>query len=222
MGELPYKVIYNISKWIAYNCFIGKSDIGGEDLGDFFAKAIEGEHLASPVGLADVVLEGQAWSVKTVKNSKPHTCKKIRIISGRNSPNYSYKIQNPLDDLQMTGEAVLNIWNERVKIALDKYDSLRTIFFIREINRLEFTLFELETHRFPSNEYIWKANENNNLEGFDRTTGTHRFTWQPHGSQFTINYVVPASSTRFTVKRPPVIDIMEQIGFDETWITIIK
>jgi hypothetical protein len=53
-----------------YNFAVGKSDISGEDWGDIFAKAVDGGHLSSPVGLADVVLEGQAWSVKSVRRCR--------------------------------------------------------------------------------------------------------------------------------------------------------
>jgi hypothetical protein len=223
IGEFPYEVIYEISKWIVYNFAVGKSDISGEDWGDIFAKALVGKHLSSPVGLADVVSEGKAWSVKSVKHDKPHLCEKIRVISGRNSPDYSYGIQNPHDDPQKTGTAVLGIWNERINIALDRFDSLRTVIFIREVNRLEFTLFETETYRFPTNEYVWHINSDGNLEGVNKTTNIHKFSWQPHGSQFTIMYSVPASSVRFKVKRPAVLDFektIEQIGFDKSWITI--
>ena len=41
------------------------------------------------------------------------------------------------------------------------------------------------------------------------------FTWQPHGSQFTVIYDVPISSTKFKVNRPPVLDFaktLDQIG----------
>jgi len=145
------------------------------------------------------------------------------VISGRNSPGYSYSIDNVLQDIQLTGTAVLNIWNERVNIALDKFDSLRTVILIREVNNLEFTLFEIETHKFPTNEYDWRLNKNSNLEGIDKTKKFHIFTWQPHGSQFTIRYTVPSSSIRFQIKRPQMLDFdntLEQIGFDESWVTI--
>lgn len=223
IGEFPKEVIHRISKWIVYHFAVGKSDIGGEDWGDIFAKSIDGEHLSSPLGLADVVIEGQAWSVKSVKYSNPHGCNRIRVISGRNSPDYSYGIKNPHDDIQKTGDAVLGIWNERVNIALDKFDFLRTVILIRDVNKLDFTLFELETHRFPTNEYVWRVNARDNFEGNDRTNERHCFTWQPHGSQFTIIYPVPASAVRFSVKRPPVLDFektIEQMGFDESWVTI--
>lgn len=145
------------------------------------------------------------------------------MISGRNSPDYSYGIQNPHDDIQETGKAVINIWNERVNIALDQFDFLRTAILIRNVNSLEFTLFEEETPKYIANEFEWKINKRGNFEGFSRTTGKHKFTWQPHGSQFTVKYTVPASSTRFQIKRPPIMDFeqtMDQIGFEDSWVSI--
>lgn len=223
LGEFPKKIIYEISRWLIYNFAVGKSNISGEDWGDIFAKSVDGDHLSSPVGLADVVSEGQAWSVKSVQSEKPHECKEIRVISGRNSPDYSYGIQNPHEDIQKTGSAVLGIWNERVNIALDSFDSLRTAILIRNVNTLEFTLFENDTHKFIPGEYEWHVNSRGNFEGIEKINKTHKFTWQPHGSQFTIKYNIPASAIRFKIKRPPVLDFeqtMSQIGFNEDWIII--
>jgi len=70
LGGFPKRAIYEISRWLVYNFSTGKANISGEDWGDIFAKAIDGEHLASPVGLADVVVNGQAWSVKGVQDKK--------------------------------------------------------------------------------------------------------------------------------------------------------
>ena len=179
--------------------------------------------MSSPLGLADVVLDEGAWSVKSVKADSPHEARTIRVISGRNSPDYSYGITDPHEDPQRTGTAVLNIWNERVNIAVDEYASLRSAVLIRNVNALEFALFETETGRFVTGEYEWAVNKNGNLEGSERTTGKHKFTWQPHGSQFTIIYAVPSSAVRFQIRRPPVLDFnktMEQIGFDESWVSI--
>jgi len=206
-----------------YNFAVGKSNISGEDWGDIFAKAIDGVHLSSPVGLADVVLEGQAWSVKSVQSANPHNCKQVRVISGRNSPDYSYGITDPREDIQKTGKAVLGIWNERVNIALDKFDYLRTVILIRNINTLEFTLFETETHKFIAGDYIWSENKRNNFEGHNISSKQHNFTWQPHGSQFTIKYSVPGSAIKFQLKRPSVLNFeqtIKQIGFNENWVSI--
>ncbi len=223
LGEFTESMIYEMSRWLVYNFAIGKSNISGEDWGDIFAKSIDGNHLSRPLGLADVVLEGQAWSVKSIQHKNPHSCKIIRVICGRNSPDYSYGIKNTHKDPQKTGRAVLGIWNERVNIALDKFDSLRTAILIRNINSLEFTLFETDAHKFVSNEYEWRENKRGNLEGHNRSSNFHRFTWQPHGSQFTIKYQVPVSAVRFQIKRPPVFELketMSRIGFDKSWVAI--
>jgi hypothetical protein len=73
---------------MTYYFAMGKSDIDGEDWGDVFAKAVNGGHMNSPIGLADVVYEGMAWSVKSVKSTKPLVIEHIRVISGRCSPDY--------------------------------------------------------------------------------------------------------------------------------------
>ncbi len=224
LGQIPNEVIYSIGKWMAYYFTVGKSDIDGEDWGDIFAKAINGEHMNSPVGLADVIYEGLAWSVKSVKLENPLTAKHIRVISGRCSPDYSYGISNPHEDIQKTGAAVLGIWNERINIAKEKYEPLRTSILVRNFNRFEFLLFENETERFVVKNYIWKENKNGNLEGFDILHNKHAFTWQPHGSQFTILYDIPVSAKKFKIKRPPVLDFektMKSIGFEQNWVTIL-
>lgn len=224
LGQIPDDVIIGIGKWIAYNCAVGQSDIAGGDWGDIFAKAIGGEHLGAPVGLADVIYEGMAWSVKSVKNNNPHRARNIRVISGRCSPHYSYDITDPNADIAKTGEAVLNIYNERINVAKDTYEPLRTCILIRNMNNLEFALSEHDTVRYNPREYEWRINKNGNFQGYEIATNIHRFTWQPHGSQFTIIYNVSASSKKFTIQRPPMLDFertMDQVGFTCEWVTIL-
>lgn len=220
---IPKEVIVEISRWLVYSCAIGKSDISGEDWGDFFAKAVQGDHLSSPVGLADVVAEGKAWSVKSVKHNTPHRATIVRVISGRNSVDYSYGITDSREDPQKTGNAVLGIWNERVNIALDKFDSLRTSILVRNIDTLELTLFETDTPQYVQANYIWTLNKNDNLVGHDITTKKHKFTWQPHGAQFTVKYPIPASAIKFRIKRPHILDFdttMKELGFEDSWVQI--
>jgi hypothetical protein len=224
LGQIPNDVIYSIGKWMAYYFAVGKSDIDGEDWGDIFAKAINGGHLNRPIGLADVVYEGMAWSVKSVKQDNPLTVPHIRVISGRCSPDHSYGITDPHEDVQKTGEAVLGIWNERINIAKEQYEPLRTSVLVRNFNTFEFLLFENEAERFVVRNYVWRENRNGNLEGIDALSNKHVFTWQPHGSQFTILYDIPASAKKFKIKRPAVFDFektMESIGFDQSWVTIL-
>jgi hypothetical protein len=169
-----------------------------------------------------------AWSTKTVKiTAKGGTleAEKVNLISGRCSPAYSYGITDPYEDIQKTGMAVLNIWNERVSIAQENYSPVRTSVLVRSFNLLSYALFEEESHRFSPANYEWRKNENGNLKGFLKGTNEHLFTWQPHGSQFTIHVNIPPSAKRFTIKRPALIskeDTLKAIGFDANWVTILK
>lgn len=224
IGQIPDEIIYEAAKWMAYHFTIGKSDITGDDWADIFSKAVAGGHLAKPIGLADVIYEGMAWSAKTVKHTKPYEVNKVRVISGRCSPDYSYGINDPHEDIEKTGMAVLSIWNERINLAKEFYEPLRTNVLIRDFNSLQFCLFEFETERYNVRDYKWSKNKNGNLEGYHVETGEHTFTWQPHGSQFTIIHKVPHSAQKFQINRPPVLDFeetMERIGFDQSWVQIL-
>lgn len=66
LGTLPRKVVVGLGRQIVHRMAIGHADITGDDFGTIFANAVEGTHLSSPLGIADVVLDGNAWSVKTI------------------------------------------------------------------------------------------------------------------------------------------------------------
>lgn len=224
-NEFSDEIIVRIGQHITYLICIGRKDISGSDWGEAFAEAIGGTHLDSPVGIADVTYDKMAWSMKTVKNNSPFKANTIRLISGRCSPDYSYGITDPHKDLQETGRAVLGIWNERVNIAQDYYNPIRTTVLIRSNDMLSYCLFEEENHRFRTSDYKWEANANGNLIGKNIETGETKFTWQPHGSQFTIHTKIPANAVKFTVRQPPKMrkeDTLKSIGFNNTWIKIVR
>ena len=225
INEIPEKVIKLIGKKLIYMMCVGYKDLTGDDWGNVFAEAIGGEHLQSPIGIADVVYNKMAWSMKTVKTTNPHRDDaSVRLISGRCSPDYSYGITDPHEDIQKTGRAVLNIWNERVNIAHDYYNPIRTSILVRSNDMLKYSLFEEENHRFIVNQYQWKENSNGNLIGIDIETGETRFTWQPHGSQFTIHTKVPKNAVKFKIKQPPMLDVeqtLRQINYDDNWVEIL-
>jgi len=225
INELPDDLIVRIGGYFVYLLYVGRKDITGSDWGDAFAQAIGGNHLNSPVGIADVVLGKMAWSMKTVKHKSPFSAKSIRLISGRCSPDYSYGISDPHKDIQKTGQAVLGIWNERINIAQDYYNPIRTSILVRSEDMLSYALFEEDNHRYRTSDYEWEVNSNGNLIGKHIDTGETRFTWQPHGSQFTIHTNVPENAVKFTIKQPPKLsteDILRTINFDETWVEIIR
>lgn len=222
LGELPPSLAVSIGRDIVHRIAIGLANITGDDFGGIFANAIGGNHRAKPLGIADVTWNGCAWSVKTIQANKPFTIPIVRLISGRNSPTFSSGIKNYFDDIQITGAAVLNVWNARVNESLNEHDDLRIFVIIRNMSTLEFTLFEYEAVRYIPANYHWEVNKKGNFEGVDKVTGGHVFTWQPHGSQFTVLHHVPPSAYRFRIKKMPTIleerHVLQLVNFRDDWI----
>ena len=204
----------------------GKAELEGSDWESIFAHCIGAEWKPSNVGLDDVVKGNTAWGAKTVKASKPSNQKKVRLISGRNSPIYSFGGRvDRQEDPNTIGNLILDIWNERVSSVREKYKHLRTIVLLKSSDLLEVVVFEFDTIRYDNELFSWEWNKNNNLIGKEKRTGVHRFTWQPHGSQFTIIEDVPEKSLVITIKKPESLDkeqILKALGFEKSWISVIK
>ncbi|GAB6394273.1 MAG: hypothetical protein MdMp024_0585 [Bacteroidales bacterium] len=204
----------------------GKPELEGSEWENIFANCIGAEWKPSNVGLDDVVLGNMAWGAKTVKATKPSEQKRVRLISGRNSPIYSFGERidvtaNP----NAIGELVLDIWNERVSAIREKFKHLRTVVLMKSNDLSEVVVFEFDTIRYGVELYKWEWNKNNNLVGIDKRDGEHKFTWQPHGSQFTIIEEVPEKSLIIRIKQPEPLDreqILQALGFDKSWITVIQ
>lgn len=222
LGEFPDDMAVNLSRQFVHRLAVGHANITGDDFGEIFATAISGTHYNSPLGVTDVVWENCSWSVKTVQATKPFEQPTVRLISGRNSPDYSYGISDPRKDLAMTGQAVLNIWNERVNQSLNDHDDLRVAVLVRNMDTLEFTLFEYEAGRYIPRDYEWRLNRRGNLEGYEIDNGEHRFTWQPHGAQFTVIKHVPGSAYKFRIIRHPGLleaqHVLNLVRFKESWV----
>ena len=85
-----------------------------------------------------------------------------------------------------------------------------------------FSLFEEEVQRYRTSDFVWEVNANGNLIGKEIETNQTKFTWQPHGSQFTIHTKVPTNAIKFMIRKPPLIekkDILNSINFNPSWIT---
>lgn len=201
-------------------------DISGDDWEQIFARCIGVEWKKSNVGLEDVVKGKTAWSAKTVKNKKPFTHSHVRLITGRNSVDYSFDVKNVHDeDPDRIGAMVLDIWNARFKNELSQFSDLRTAILIRNELLTEFSVMEIETKPFDPADYTWDWNSKNNLEGYEKATGKHRFTWQPHGSQFTHIPDLPSGRLKLRVKKPPMVSreyVLDEIKFDPAWIEIVE
>jgi len=197
----------------------------GEEWEQIFAFCIGADWKPSNVGLDDVIFNVCAWGAKTIKNPTPHNVERVRLISGRNSPAYSFDQMDLDADAQTLGNDVLEIWNTRVGSVRAKFFHLRTVVLIKSYDLTELVVFETETIMYPINNFVWSRNKNGNLEAREKKSGIHRFTWQPHGSQFTIIETVPSESLLIKVKGPSRLDkseVLKALKFDNTWITITK
>lgn len=226
LSEFSNDAIVCIGRSIVHRLAVGHSDITGDDFGGIFAEAISGVHREKPLGVTDVIWNECSWSVKTVKANKPFEQKNVRLITGRNSPDFSYGIEKVRENVNKTGSAVLNIWNERVNQSFEEYIDLRVVVLVRNMETLEFTLFEYEAGRYAPADYEWRLNPHRNFQGYEKGTNNHCFTWQPHGSQFTVIKKIPGSACKFRIKkRPGLIEpqqVLMLVRFDESWIERIE
>ncbi|MCI0449117.1 MAG: hypothetical protein L0Y79_04925 [Chlorobi bacterium] len=203
----------------------GKPVLEGPEWEAIFANCIGAEWKPSNVGLDDVILGNTAWGAKTVKAIKPSNQKSVRLISGRNSPIYSFgeKIDTSTDP-NTIGKFVLDIWNERVSSVREKFKNLRTVVLIKSSDLTEVVVFEFDTIRYDNELFVWEWNENKNLIGIEKSLKEHKFTWQPHGSQFTVIEKVPNKNLIIKIKKPKTLNkekILKSLKFDKSWVTVI-
>ena len=227
LNQFPKDLPYIIGREIVYLLASkGKPNLVGSEWEEIFAKSIGATWKDSNVGLDDVRLGNTAWGAKTVKATNPSTAKKVRLISGRNSIVYSFgsNIDTSVD-ANLPGEQVLSIWNDRVSAIRERFDHLRAIVLIKSNDLSEVVVFEFETTRYDPELFYWKWNKEKNLEGFSKDFNEHLFTWQPHGSQFTILEKVPVNSVLIKIRKPEALDkekTLLALGFDKSWVTIMK
>ena len=199
----------------------------GNDWELIFAQCIGADWLPSNVGLDDVVLDNCCWGAKTVFCSgKIEKQKTVRLISGRNSPTYSYgKDQITSADPDEIGKLVLNIWNERVSAVRKVFKFVRTVVLVKAKDFSSFLVFEFDTVRYDPELYYFKWNKKGNLQGHEKATNIHRFTWQPHGSQFTILEDIPKRRLHIAIKKPEKLDketTLKAFNFDSSWYHIVS
>ena len=205
----------------------GEPRLEGNDWEEIFARCIGAKWTPSNIGLDDVSLEkhSMTWGAKTIKNHNPFDVETVRLICGRNSPDYSFSVRNvheiPQDDL---GTKILQIWNKRVEGVRTRFSNVRTV-VIKGDDLSEISVYEEDTLLFIPAEYKWQWNDRGNLEGHEKNSKRHRFTWQPHGSQFTVISDVPQNRLKLRIKTPPRVrqkDVFNSIGYEDSWIEIVK
>lgn len=158
VNQFPHDFPYKLGRELVYLLASkGRPILEGSEFEAMFAACIGAEWKPSNVGLDDIVLKNLAWGAKTVKNNKPSKAKAVRLISGRNSPVYSYG--GTIDtnaDPNVVGKDVLEIWNDRVSAVREKFDNLRTVVLIKSDDLTEVVVFEFETIRYDPELFTWR------------------------------------------------------------------
>lgn len=227
LNEFPDNFALNLGKELIYILATRDNpDVSGDDWEQIFARCIGVEWKKSNVGLEDVVCGQTAWSAKTIKNAHPFTHEHVRLITGRNSVDYSFDVANVHDeDPNKIGTMVLEIWNARHEKETELFSDLRTAVLIRDGKMQNFSVAEIASRPFDPKQYKWDWNEGKNLEGYEIATDRHWFTWQTHGAQFTVLPRMPDKRLKIRLKQPPAIGhdfVLDTIHFDPSWIEIVK
>ena len=225
MNKFPAAFIEKFGAEIVYMAATKSTmAIEGDEWEQIFANCIGAEWKPSNVGLDDVQLANCCWSAKTVKGSGDLGRKRtVRLISGRNSPTYSFGVDRITEaDPNQIGELVLDIWNERVSGIRQYFKFARTIVLIKGDDYSEYLIFEAETVRYGPADYTFTWNSRGNLEGHSKSDNSHKFTWQPHGSQFTIIEEIPDDRLHIKVRLPEKLDkeaFLNTLKYDSSWVT---
>lgn len=226
INKFPAKFIEQFGAEIVYKLATKETmSLEGNEWEQIFAHCVGAEWKPSNVGLDDVVLDNCCWGAKTVYASRKELAKQqtVRLICGRNSPIFSFGEDETSAnaDPDHIGHQILEIWNERVSAVRQIFKFVRTVVLVKSKDYSDFLIFETDTVRYDPDMYQFSWNRNKNLEGKDKKTGEHKFTWQPHGAQFTVLEHIPADRLHLQVRHPAPIDkdlILKSTGYDKSWV----
>ena len=228
LNKFPSKFIDTLAKEIVYMQATKSSmSLEGNEWEQIFAECVGAEWKPSNVGLDDVVLDNCCWGAKTVFGATNiEKQKTVRLISGRNSPTYSYGVDSiTSENPNEIGKLVLDIWNERVSAVRQIYKFVRTVVLVKSKDYKDFFVFVFDTIRYAPELYYFEWNPRMNLEGYEKSTGKHKFTWQPSGSQFTIIEDIPDKRLHISIRKPEKVDketILKAVNFDDSWYQIVS
>ena len=199
--------------------------LSDENLAGILA-SFTGGTICNDYGWKGVISDGMYFRTVVVRNPQPFKVKHVRLISGRNSPDYSFDIENVhTEDPDKLGEMILDIWNARITDVRKKFATTRTVVLIKGDDLSTVSVFEEDALKFLPEDYEWEWNQKGNLEGYLKGSDVKKFTWQPHGSQFTVTTVVPDNRLKLRIRRPPLLnrdEVLTQLRFDPSWIEVVK
>lgn len=227
-NQFPPKFIDTFAKNIVYLMATKQTmSLEGNEWEQIFAECIGADWKPSNVGLDDVVLGNCCWGAKTLfVTGDIERQEKVRLISGRNSLTFSYGVDKVTSEAPGSiGKLVLEIWNERVSAVRQVYKFVRTVVLVKSKDYQDYLLFEFDTIRYDAELYYFKWNSRGNLEGYEKSTDEHKFTWQPSGSQFTIIEKIPEARLHISIRKPQPLakeEVLKTLHFDNSWYRVVS
>ena len=128
LNRFPEASLRHLADHILYWKAIGHLNASGQEWEKAFATSIGARWNPSNCGLDDVRKNSSAWGVKTINHQNMSHGRRVRLISGRCSPSYSYAEYDLGGDPCKIGGMVLEIFNERVNAAKQDCKHLRRSF----------------------------------------------------------------------------------------------
>ena len=220
------KFASKVSRSLFWRVLDAMSDsLADADFAECLAPVVNGR-VCRDFGWDGVCEDANYIRTAVVWNPLPFCVKHVRLICGRNSPDYSFDIDNVhTEDPDKLGEMILGIWNARITDVRKKFATTRTVVLVKGDDLSTVSVFEEEALKFLPEEYEWEWNQRGNLEGYIKGSDAKKFTWQPHGSQFTVTTTVPENRLKLRIRHPPILDrdaVLSQIDFDPSWIEVVE
>lgn len=238
LNEISTEFLTAFATEIVFRRAVGMRQIEGKVFEQILCDIWGSNWKGSNTGLTDALIAGiVAYSVKskshTVKGNKAIDSKgkqrRISTIVGRNSPDthdgsHIEKMKTPADK---AAKKVISIWNQRLEEAHEVCADFRQLTILKSNDLCDWLLFEFVPQPLDAVDFNWEwkrsrsKKETINLYGIN---DKFKLTWQPNGSQFTLNQEIPKKNFQFSLKKDaPVLAkeaILDQIGFQKDWITI--
>ena len=185
-----------------------------------FARIVRADRVSLDYYWSVMVRDEIAWCAKVLNILHPHNARHVDLIFDDFA-----REDGHTEDPNQLGEMILGIWNARITDVRKKFATTRTVVLIKGEDLSTVSVFEEEALKYLPEDYEWEWNQRGNLEGYLKGTDVKKFTWQPHGSQFTITTKVPDNRLKLRIKRPPAFsrdEVLTQLKFDPSWIEIVK
>ena len=208
VGEIPDRVLNSVFADISVHLPLVSSVINWGDWERAWAAAVGGRRLGSNKRLVDVTSGNVAWSLKSGGNAITGAGR-FSAISSRLDVQKHRQVKDFSADVQRTGGAALEMWNDKIgaelaksRIGMAPVDlDLRLLIVARRSGGSSYIFHERQLLSEPVGEYRWEINSQGNIQG--SVGDEHRATFLRNGFKLQLHYYVRVTDPHVEYN-PPV------------------